>query len=333
MRDFAMVSPKFWIGETGRAVRAKGWEALIVSLYLQTAPNSNMLGLYYQPIEVTGLETGLGFEGASKGLRSCIEVQFCSFDSDAQMVWVHEMAAWQVGDSLKASDKRCAGVRKVYAEQIESPLLARFYEKYAHAFHLSEPRGFARDIEAPSEALACPSEARDKGKGIRDKENTHTRNAPTTIQRRQPSGAQGASRVCVALDPVRPAIEAICAAMIGEGLKDVHASNPELVALYKQGVDADEFRAAARIAASAGKGLAYALGAVKNRLADAATISSGPVAPVGKWDATRSGIESKGSELGLGSWDEAAFNVGKGESFSSYEGRVRARLQSAEPSL
>jgi hypothetical protein len=31
------------------------------------------------------------------------------------MVWVHEMAAYQVGKALKPGDNRCAGVRNEYA--------------------------------------------------------------------------------------------------------------------------------------------------------------------------------------------------------------------------
>jgi hypothetical protein len=30
------------------------------------------------------------------------------------MVWVHEMAAYQVGKALKPGDNRCAGVRSEY---------------------------------------------------------------------------------------------------------------------------------------------------------------------------------------------------------------------------
>lgn len=54
-----------------------------------------MLGLYYLPILYIAHETGLGLEGASKGLKSTIEAGFCSYDEDTEMVWVHEMAAYR----------------------------------------------------------------------------------------------------------------------------------------------------------------------------------------------------------------------------------------------
>lgn len=40
------------------------------------------------------------------------------------------------------------------------------------------------------------------------------------------------------------------------------------------------------------------------------------------WFESRSGIEAKGVELGLGRWDEAAASVGRGEPFPAYSARV-----------
>lgn len=40
------------------------------------------------------------------------------------------------------------------------------------------------------------------------------------------------------------------------------------------------------------------------------------------WHETRSGIEAKGAELGFGKWDQAAFETGQGEPFSTYCRRV-----------
>lgn len=45
--------------------------------------------------------------------------------------------------------------------------------------------------------------------------------------------------------------------------------------------------------------------------------------PDAPWHATRAGIEAKGTELGLGRWDQQAFEHGQGESFPAYERRVR----------
>lgn len=72
MRDYGKVSPQFWIGKTGKALRNAGSEAQLVSLYLLTNPHANMIGLYYMPLMFIAHETGLGMEGACKCHRSWI---------------------------------------------------------------------------------------------------------------------------------------------------------------------------------------------------------------------------------------------------------------------
>ena len=59
MRDYAKVSPQFWIGKTGKAIKKAGPEATIVALYLMTCPHANMIGLYYVPLMYIAHETGL----------------------------------------------------------------------------------------------------------------------------------------------------------------------------------------------------------------------------------------------------------------------------------
>ena len=68
MRDYAKVSPHFWVGKTGKQLK-KNPEALVVAMYLMTNPHANMLGLYYMPQMFIAHETGLTLEGASKGLQ------------------------------------------------------------------------------------------------------------------------------------------------------------------------------------------------------------------------------------------------------------------------
>ncbi|ENO4828451.1 DNA-binding protein, partial [Escherichia coli] len=50
MRNYATISPQFWLGETGRKLRKSGPECMVVALYMMTSPHSNMLGLYYLPV-------------------------------------------------------------------------------------------------------------------------------------------------------------------------------------------------------------------------------------------------------------------------------------------
>ncbi|EPP6532179.1 DNA-binding protein, partial [Escherichia coli] len=166
MRDYAKVSPRFWLGETGRELRKAGAEAQVVAFYLMTSPHANMLGLYYLPVLYLAHETGLGPEGASKGLKRAVEAGFCSYDHDAEMVWVHEMAAWQVGETLKPGDNRCAGVRNEYASLPENAFLSAFYDRYKTDFHLdvrrNNRRNSARGFEEALKGLLSQEEEQEK---------------------------------------------------------------------------------------------------------------------------------------------------------------------------
>jgi hypothetical protein len=166
MRDYAKLAPTFWTGTTGKALRKKGPEALIVALYLVSAPGSNMLGLYYQPLLFMAHETGLGIEGASKGLQSCIEAGFCSHDEDTEMVFVHEMAAWQIGESLSPKDLRCKGIQKDFEALPECPFLAAWYERYAADFNLTAKRDAAHqkgpEMQGPTQAPSKPHRSQEQ---------------------------------------------------------------------------------------------------------------------------------------------------------------------------
>jgi hypothetical protein len=162
MRDYAKVAPQFWTGKTGKALRAKGQEAVIVGLYLMTSPHANMLGLYYVPILFIAHETGLGLQGATKGLAWACEAGFCSYDRASEMVWVYEMASYQIADSLKPTDNRVAGIQKDYDALSSNPFLEGFYERYAPVFHLSSRRDNAIEADLVTGLKPSPSKAPSK---------------------------------------------------------------------------------------------------------------------------------------------------------------------------
>ena len=158
MRDYAKVMPTFWTGETGKAIRRRGPEGVICALYLMSSPASNMLGLYYQPILYMAHETGLGVERASEGLRVCIEEGLCSYDEGSEFVWVHEMATFQIGKGLKASDNRCVGVQRDYDSLPDNPFLGAFFDRYKADFHLMRRRG----SEGPSRPLSSQEQEQEQ---------------------------------------------------------------------------------------------------------------------------------------------------------------------------
>lgn len=156
MRDYAKVSPQFWIGTTGKALRAAGNETQLVALYLLTNPHANMLGLYYLPKLFISHESGLPIGGASKGLQRCIEADFCSYDPGTEVVWVHEMAAYQIGERLTEADKRCIGIQNEYDSLPQNPFLKGFFDRYAAPFHMRHERNLPPGNASPSEGPSEP---------------------------------------------------------------------------------------------------------------------------------------------------------------------------------
>lgn len=271
MRDYAKLAPTFWTGKTGKALRRCGPAALIVAVYLVSSPASNMLGLYYQPMLYMAHETGLGMEGASKGLRSCVECGFCSYDDNTEMVFVHEMAAWQIAESLAPKDKRCKGIQRDYNAVPDCPYLGAFFDRYAVAFHLTCRRDFG---------------------GLRPVDNSMHPQAPSKPLRSQEQEQEQEQRVSLCGD-IAHACEAddepqghtptpggaACKAIRLSGIHDVNPSHPDLLRLLSAGVTAQDLADAAVVLVGKGKSsFAYLLRTVEGQRRDAAAKAAVPIA-------------------------------------------------------
>ena len=165
MRDYSRVSPQFWIGETGRRIRSLGSEAIAVAFYVMTCPTSNMIGLYYLSLPTICHETGLSEKGASKALRSLFEAQFCEYDGASEVIWVYEMARFQIADQLDPRDKRCKGLWRELLAYKNTLFFKRFYERYQQAFclpHVDFPPDDKSPFEAPSKPLRSQDQDQDQ---------------------------------------------------------------------------------------------------------------------------------------------------------------------------
>lgn len=231
MRDYAKVVPTIWTGATGKALRKGGVEGMVVALYLMSSPASNMLGLYYQPVLYMAHETGLGLEGAWKGLRQCIEAGFCRYDEDTEMVWVVEMAAFQIGSNLKASDNRCAGIQREYAALPDNPFLHDFWDRYAPDFHMSEARG----CEGPSEPLRSQEQEQEQDQENEQSSLRSDSSAPLALTPPQPANLaeRKASRVLQIAQQAQEAYNRILAAPQGQLAKCTVLNKPRLKAVEK----------------------------------------------------------------------------------------------------
>lgn len=281
MREYGSVSPQFWIGRTGKALRGKT-EAQLLALYLMTSPHANMIGVFHCPIAYMAHETGLTFEGASKGLQCLIEVGFCTYDDDDEYVFVHNFALHQVGDSLAATDKRCKGVENELSKVPENKCWRGFRARYAVPYNLRVPGvDNSKQIipfEAPSKPLRSQEQEQEQEQEQKQKTSARAENAQvqkTETENRLPeTSAQTAPRP----SPPKPSTTATpegqaCQAMRAAGLASVDPADPRLRELVKAGVQAEEFAAAATEAVAKGKKFAYALAVVAGRRADAVELA------------------------------------------------------------
>lgn len=208
MRDYGMVSPRFWIGETGRKLR-KLPDAQRVAMYLLTAPMADMTGVFYCPVATIlndvgapceplaypskGLSTpsegsltplDRGFEGVKKALLALQELGFCVYDFESEYVFVKEMARWQIAPKLKPSDNRSKGLRKT-VENMPNPMRARFIARYNEDFALgfdeqevekmiSECGGLISYSEAPCKALPSQEQEQEQEQDISSRVSTET---------------------------------------------------------------------------------------------------------------------------------------------------------------
>lgn len=152
MRDYAKISPQFWIGDTGRRIREGGKDCQIMAVYLLSCPSSNMIGLYYLPLATMSHETGLAKAACLKALQRLAELGFGQWDQDTETVFVTEMAAYQIGEPLKASDNRCKGVEREWSAFKSSPYYRQFHARYRGSFHLPKPPP-PRNSEGASKTL------------------------------------------------------------------------------------------------------------------------------------------------------------------------------------
>lgn len=160
MREYGKIAPQFWTGKTGKTIRTSGPYTQVVALYLLTSPSSTMLGLYYLPLPTLCHEVGCSLQAARKAIHALSQADFAHYDEPTEYVWVPNMARFQLGKSMKPSDKRISYVLKAVEVFRGTPFFNDFLTRYQQDFHLD---GLS-PIEVPSKALDGPSEARSRSR-------------------------------------------------------------------------------------------------------------------------------------------------------------------------
>jgi hypothetical protein len=160
VRNYSRVSPQFWTGNTGRALRKAGRDAQIVALYLVSCPSATMCGLFYLPLPTLQHEVGISHARALAALAVLAREGFAHYDSAREVVYVPEMARFQVGESLKPSDNKSTAIARQLSAVSAPEFVRAFYVRYREVFDLPDdgPWKVARDSEGTSKGHARDSE-------------------------------------------------------------------------------------------------------------------------------------------------------------------------------
>ena len=159
MRSYGKISPRFWVGNTGRELRREGPLPRLIAMYLCTAPSATMTGIYYLPIPLMAHEVGCSVRRARKALAVLVQKGFCQYDEDREIVWVVNMAREQIGEELAPKDNRVSSIRAQLDHYANTPLGQEWLHRYGAAYHcqdlLDDPIDHIRDgdeDEDPSKA-------------------------------------------------------------------------------------------------------------------------------------------------------------------------------------
>jgi hypothetical protein len=154
MRDYGKVAPQFWTGTTGRALRGNP-DAQLLALYLMTGPASSMTGIFYLPLTTIVFETGIPAGRARTAFKRLAAEQAAQYDEDAALVFVPNMARFQIGEKLNPRDNRIAGILRELAPFRAHAYVRAFWRTYEGPFSLGPYpwEGLARPLEGASKPL------------------------------------------------------------------------------------------------------------------------------------------------------------------------------------
>lgn len=205
MRKYSSITPKFWIGKTGRKLRGD-ISAKLVAAYLLSCPNNDMTGVFYCPLCQISAETGLPleapsvplpspFQGPIKGIREALETlqreDFAIYDYESEYVFVKKMALFQIAPELKPTDKRVTGIRTA-VESMPDNFKYLFIKEYNECFNLGfknipspEVQEFGFQIQEKDELLSSPIEAPSKALRSQEQEQEQEQETYTRTEKNE----------------------------------------------------------------------------------------------------------------------------------------------------
>ncbi|SAK86023.1 hypothetical protein [Caballeronia ptereochthonis] len=156
MRNFVMVSPNFWVGQTGRDLARAGTAAQLTALYLLSNPQANYTGLYRLPLIYIANDLNMSQDAVRAALVAIEKTGFAKYHERSEYVWIVESARHQLGE-LKANDNKVKYVNKEFAAIGKNcPFIAEYFAKYGASMHLKPHKDMpqAAQTAAKSGAVA-----------------------------------------------------------------------------------------------------------------------------------------------------------------------------------
>ena len=169
MRSYGAVHPTFWTGTTGRQIRRAGRDAQLLALYLLTCPSANMTGLYYLPVPMIAHEMSFSCDEIETAFGELSKAEFAFYDSEFEVVWVPNMARYQVSATLSPGDKRRSRIHTLARQQEKSPYFAEFLTLYQVPYHLNQD-SLSKGHRSPTDAPFMPHRP-SKGHPVRSYRN------------------------------------------------------------------------------------------------------------------------------------------------------------------
>lgn len=205
MRKYSSITPKFWIGKTGRKLRCD-ISAKLVAAYLLSCPNNDMTGVFYCPLCQISAETGLPleapsvplpspFQGPLKGIREALETlqreDFAIYDYESEYVFVKKMALFQIAPELKPTDKRVTGIRTAI-ESMPDNFKYLFIKEYNECFNLGfknipspEIQEFGVQTQEGDDLQSSPIEAPSKALRSQEQEQEQEQETYTRTEKNE----------------------------------------------------------------------------------------------------------------------------------------------------
>ncbi len=149
MREYGLISTKMWTRGSGKRLRGNA-VAIAVACYLCSAPESNLIGVYYCPLPTMAHELGFTVEEVTRALEAVELAGFAFYDHASEFVWVPNHAEMEIGPSLRQFDKRRKRIEAELRSIGHHRFVEAFRERYGEAYQLAPSMGHPHAQEGAS---------------------------------------------------------------------------------------------------------------------------------------------------------------------------------------